>query len=81
MRSGLRQKDSESGSCRSRWAGAGRVCCLCRCREEESFRACTDACLVDSLRALGYKVAYTSSGPFWAIKDGNRFLQPWGCLS
>ena len=40
-----------------------------------------DVCLVNSFRALGYKVPYTSSGPFWAIKDGNRFLAPWSTLA
>jgi hypothetical protein len=33
-------------------------------------------CLVDALRSLGVKAAYTSDGPFWAMEDGNRMLQP-----
>ena len=35
-------------------------------------------CLIDALRRLGVKVGYKSHGPFWAKKDGNKFLQPHG---
>ena len=37
-----------------------------------------DVCLVDSLRALGADVPYSSSGPFRAIADGNQMLAPLG---
>ena len=36
-----------------------------------------EVCLIDSLRAHRYKVQYTKDGPFWALADGNTFLQPW----
>ena len=35
-----------------------------------------DVCLVDVLRAHGYKCEYEGDGPFWAQEDGNRFLRP-----
>ena len=38
-----------------------------------------DVCLVDALRAHGFKVPYTKDGPFWAIADGSCFLSPWQC--
>ena len=50
-----------------------------KAREAESAR-CVNVCLVDALRALGFKVPYARSGPFWAVEDGNAFLQPWQCL-
>ena len=49
-----------------------------RSRCDDCFK---DVCLVDALRAHGFKVPYTGDGPFWAIADGNRFLQPWQCLA
>ena len=36
---------------------------------------------MDTLRAHGYKVPYTCDGPFWAMKDGCRFLQEYGRLA
>ena len=35
-------------------------------------------CLLHSLRALGFDVAHVGPGPFWALKDGNSFLHPFG---
>ena len=35
-----------------------------------------DVCLVDAIRALGVHVQHTRAGPFWALKDGNAFLEP-----
>ncbi|OLP84293.1 Localization factor PodJL [Symbiodinium microadriaticum] len=40
---------------------------------EQKFQ---DVCLIDTLRAHGYKVDYASDGPFWAIQDGSTFLEP-----
>ena len=40
-----------------------------------------DNCLVDSLRSVGIKVPYTKAGPFWALKDGDDMLAPFGRLS
>ena len=40
-----------------------------------------DNCLVDSLRSVGIKVPYTKAGPFWALKDGDEMLAPFGRLS
>ena len=37
-------------------------------------------CLVDALRSLGVNVPYTEHGPLWALRDGNRLLQPHGTL-
>jgi hypothetical protein len=37
-----------------------------------------DVCLVDSLRTLGFHVPYERSGPFFALADGNTFLEPFG---
>ena len=39
-----------------------------------------DVCLIDMLRAHGYKVGYASDGPFWAIQDGSTFLEPFRSL-
>ena len=40
-----------------------------------------NVCLIDSLRALGMKaLPYLSDGPLWAHGDGDRMLQPYGCL-
>ena len=39
-----------------------------------------EVCLIDAMRALGVKVSYPGDGPFWALKDGNHFLAPHGCL-
>ena len=44
---------------------------------EEKFQ---DVCLIDTLRAHGYKVDYASDGRFWAIQDGSTFLEPFGSL-
>lgn len=44
---------------------------------EEKFK---DVCLIDTLRAHGYKLEYASDGPFWAIRDGSTFLEPFGSL-
>ena len=30
-----------------------------------------------SLKAHRYKILYEGNGPFWALADGNVFLQPW----
>ncbi|CAE6960638.1 RPL15 [Symbiodinium sp. CCMP2592] len=35
-----------------------------------------DCCLVDALRSLGVKLAYTAHGPFRALQDGNEMLRP-----
>ena len=35
-----------------------------------------DICLISSLRSLGIPVTCETSGPFRALADGNRFLQP-----
>ncbi len=48
------------------------VCRVLRSRRER-FQ---DVCLIDSLRAHGFKIPYIGDGPFWVIADGNRFLQP-----
>ena len=37
-----------------------------------------NACLVDSLRRLGVPVLAQRDGPFWALHDGNAFLEPFG---
>ena len=37
-----------------------------------------NVCLIDTLRLLGAKVQYTSDGPFWALADGNKMLEPLG---
>ena len=37
-----------------------------------------DVCLVDVLRAHGFKVEYTWNGPFWAMKDRSGFRR---CLA
>lgn len=39
-----------------------------------------EVCLVDSFRALGVKVPYNKSGPFWAVRDGQKMLEPLGHL-
>ena len=38
----------------------------------------SNTCLIDAFRICGVPVPYTSSGPFWALRDGNRFLQEFG---
>ena len=40
--------------------------------------AFTNVCLVDSLRSHGIDVAYTKSGPFRALADGNPMLAGFG---
>ena len=32
-------------------------------------------CLLHALRALGVQVPHAGPGPFWAVRDGNRFLR------
>lgn len=39
-----------------------------------------DVCLVDVLRAHGFKIDYPGNGPFWALADGNVFLSDWKYL-
>ena len=39
-----------------------------------------DVCLIDALRCFGHKVPYEQDGPFWAIRDGTRFLAPFSTL-
>ena len=39
-----------------------------------------DVCLVDVLRAHGYKCGYQADGPFWGMHDGNNFLEAYGPL-
>ena len=39
-----------------------------------------DVCLIDVLRAHGYKCGYQADGPFWAMRDGNNFLEAFGPL-
>lgn len=48
-----------------------------RRRIQERFKS---VCLVDALRAFRYKVPYLGHGPFWAIKDGSKFLEPFKLL-
>jgi len=38
----------------------------------------SDVCLVTALRNLGVLVPYVTNGPFRALRDGNRFLEPFG---
>ena len=33
-------------------------------------------CLLHAMRALGIPVPHVGAGPFWALRDGNVFLQP-----
>ena len=35
-----------------------------------------DTCLIHALRALGVGVQSHGPGPFWALLDGNAFLEP-----
>ena len=35
-----------------------------------------EVCLIDALRSLGVPLQCTDSGPFWALRDGNRMLMP-----
>eukprot|EP00959_Pyramimonas_sp_CCMP1952_P001207 24097-Pyramimonas_sp.AAC.1 len=37
-----------------------------------------NVCLKKSLRNLGYKVAIDEDLPYYALRDGNRFLEPLG---
>ena len=37
-----------------------------------------NTCLIDALRAHRLKVPYTCEGPFYALRDGCRFLRPLG---
>ncbi|CAE7800313.1 unnamed protein product [Symbiodinium sp. CCMP2592] len=37
-----------------------------------------DVCLIDALRGHGHKCEYAADGPFWAMRDGNRFVNPLG---
>ena len=39
-----------------------------------------DTCLVDAFRSIGIKVPYTGPGPFWAVSDGAKMLEPLGQL-
>ena len=39
-----------------------------------------DVCLIDALRAHGFKIPYSAPGPFRAMGDGDQFLKPWGRL-
>jgi hypothetical protein len=41
----------------------------------QTFR---DTCLVDALRNLGIPVVPSRDGPFWAVKDGNEMVEPFG---
>ena len=50
------------------------------CPPQGAERNYADVCLVDVLRAHGYKVDYEADGPFWAMQDGNRFLEAQGPL-
>ena len=36
-----------------------------------------NVCLIDALRAHGYKLQYMGDGPFYARADGNLLLGPW----
>lgn len=45
---------------------------------EERFR---ETCLVDAFRSLGVKVSYSGHGPFWALADGAKMLEPLGQFS
>ncbi len=40
--------------------------------------AFTNICLVHALRGLGFPIVATRDGPFYAMGDGNVFLQPHG---
>lgn len=37
-----------------------------------------DTCLIHSIRALGIQAPGRGPGPFWALQDGNSFLEPYG---
>ena len=39
-----------------------------------------ETCLVDAFRSIGIKVPYTGPGPFWAVSDGAKMLEPLGQL-
>ena len=52
-----------------------------RSQKRQTYMHFADNCLVDSLRSVGIKVPYTKAGPFWALKDGDEMLAPFGCLS
>ena len=49
-----------------------------------SFTACKSMakhdCLLVALRELGVSISSSRPGPFWALADGNRFLQSSGCM-
>ena len=34
-----------------------------------------DTCLIHAIRALGVEVPGRGHGPFWALQDGNSFLE------
>lgn len=44
----------------------------------EPQRVFADTCLAVALQCLGFAVEVNSDGPFWAIRDGNRLLAPFG---
>ena len=37
-------------------------------------------CLVDALRAFGFKVSYDRDGPFWVLEDGSDMLRLFGYI-
>ena len=37
-------------------------------------------CLVDALRAFGFKVSYDRDGPFWVLEDGSEMLRLFGYI-
>ncbi|CAK0812923.1 unnamed protein product, partial [Prorocentrum cordatum] len=37
-----------------------------------------NVCIKKNLRNLGYKIAIDEDGPYYALRDGNRFLEPFG---
>ena len=39
-----------------------------------------NVCLINALRSLGVPVPYAADGPFWALRDGNRMLEPFAPL-
>eukprot|EP00973_Karenia_brevis_P033311 4595455-Karenia_brevis.AAC.1 len=37
-----------------------------------------DGCLIHALNALGFEIQCDEDGPFWILRDGNRFVNPKG---
>ena len=48
---------------------------VCGCMRLRVCVAEAHVCLLHTLRALGVAVRHAGAGPFWALRDGNRFLR------